>query len=212
VWDSASNRYRSLLTGWYVSRARILELLERAINARERQILSGLTAYQDGLLLPSVFAARTSLLVKRQYLQNAALAAGGWDRLTFADYGRIGGILRGVYRRIAQLAIDIEHELVSEAQARNRIHMYMGNARSMFYSVERERLPVPEPGRMYIERRILDPMAVHCDDCVAYAGLGWQPEGVLPVPSQACACDGNCRCTLERKKIFVEDVEKEMGK
>ena len=186
VWDPDSQRYRDS-AGRYVARTRITALLERSINGRERRILDGAQALYDGKITPKVYAARTAELVKRQHLQNSALAAGGWDRLTPADYGRIGGNLRSEYKHLANLANGIADGTVSTAQAQNRLHMYMGNARKEFYQVERAHLPKPKAGMSRLERRQLNP-ADSCDDCIGYAAQGWQAEGVLPVPGEGSQC------------------------
>ncbi len=46
-------------------------------------------------------------------------------------------------------------------------------------------------------RRILDPGAKHCNDCVSWAAMDWQPIGVLPAPGERCQCLFNCRCSLD---------------
>ena len=46
-------------------------------------------------------------------------------------------------------------------------------------------------------RRILDPGAKHCLDCIAWSEDGWQPMGMLPAPGERCQCLFNCRCSLE---------------
>jgi hypothetical protein len=46
-------------------------------------------------------------------------------------------------------------------------------------------------------RRILDPGAKHCRDCIAWAEDGWQAMGILPAPGERCQCLFNCRCSLE---------------
>ena len=204
VWDTVSQRYRDS-GGRYVARTRITALLERSINGRERRILDGAQALYDGKITPKVYAARTAELVKRQHLQNSALAAGGWDRLTPADYGRIGGNLRSEYKHLAGLANGIANGTVSTAQAQNRLHMYMGNARKEFYAVERAHLPKPKAGMTRLERRQLTP-ADHCPACLIFAGQGWQAQGVLPVPGEGSECNGNCRCELDRKEVPIADA------
>ena len=209
VWDPDLQQYRGP-RGTFVKRQKITALLERSINGRERRILDGAQALYDGKITPKVYAARTAELVKRQHLQNSALAAGGWDRLTPADYGRIGGNLRSEYKHLAGLANGIANGTVSTAQAQNRLHMYMGNARKEFYAVERAHLPKPKAGMTRMERRQLNP-ADHCGDCIGYAAQGWQAEGILPVPGEGSQCDGNCRCSLDRKETPIADAGTMIG-
>jgi hypothetical protein len=202
TWDAALGRYRDA-AGRFVARTRVLALLERSVNGRTARMIAGVQAVADGRISARVGAMRTALLLKRQYLQSAALGAGGWDRLTAADYGRVGGLLRAEYRRMAAMLQQLAKGEISVAQALNRLNMYQGNARREFFHQERRTLPPPPPGKTRLERRYLG-NADHCDDCVRYADMGWQMEGILPLPSEGSDCDGNCRCTLARKLVDVE--------
>jgi hypothetical protein len=49
-------------------------------------------------------------------------------------------------------------------------------------------------------RRILDPQAAHCQDCLDYARRGLVSIGSLPMPGQRCACRSNCKCRVEYKR------------
>ena len=207
-FDVRNRNYIRAATGRFVARSRIVELLDKSITQREARLYKGVQRFADGELSPATFLSRSRTMLKRQYLQNSALAKGGWDRLTPSDYGAVGGKLRWQYQRLATMAQEITDGKISVAQALNRTHMYMGDARAEFYRVERDELPRPKLGNVYIERRRLDPPAIHCQKCLDHAALGWQPERTLPVPGDDCQCDGNCRCTLERKEIpGVEAIE-----
>jgi hypothetical protein len=199
TWEPATGRYRGV-DGRFVARTRITDLLGDAINQNERQMLRNVTAYSEGGIDPRTWAITQSAMLKREYLQNAALGAGGWDRLTPRDYGRIGGKLRGEYGRIANLAEQIAAGEVTLPQALNRVHMEQGGARSTYYTTEREHKPGPEEGMVRIQRRVLGE-AEHCDDCVGYYEQGWQYEGDLPVPGEGSVCDGSCRCDLMEREV-----------
>ena len=209
-WDRRNQNYIRAATGRFVARGRIIELLEKSVQGRERRLYEGVRRLVDGRRSPQTFLTYSKLMLKRQYLQEAALAAGGWDRLTPTDYGRVGGKLQAQYRRLAEMTQGIRDGEVSEAQALNRMQMYMGNARAEYFEVERGRLPLVPQGQARIERRRLG-IADHCDDCLNYADMGWQPEGALPVPTQGSQCDGNCRCTLERAVVDAERARAAIG-
>ncbi len=211
-WDRRSHNYIRAATGRFVARNRVIELLEKSVAGRERRLYEGVRRLADGRRSPQMFLSHAKVMLKRQYLQNAALAAGGWDQLTPADFGGIGGKLRAQYRRLSEMTAGIRDGTVSEAQALNRMQMYMGNARAEYFEVERERLPVPEMGQTRIERRRLGAKDKgNCEDCLRWAGMGWQAEGILPVPAQASVCDGNCRCSLERIIVDAERATVAMG-
>lgn len=202
---------RYVRQGRFVARSKIMGLLNTSIAARTERIAAGTTALAEGRISPSVYIARTTTLLKRQYLQNAALGAGGWDRLTQADYGRIGGTLKGELPRMAEMARQLQAGGISLAQAMNRVNMYEGHARSIFYTTEESRMPAPEPGNVWLERRILGP-AEHCISCLTFAAMSWQPLGVLPVPGDASECNGNCRCSKERKQVPVSEGPEWQGR
>ena len=102
-WVPSAHNYRQP-NGTFVKRSRVLDLLGDAITQNERTMLRDMTAYSEGRLDAQTWLVAQSEALKREYLQNAALGAGGWDRLTPADYGRIGGKLGREYARIANLA------------------------------------------------------------------------------------------------------------
>lgn len=207
TFNAKEQRYRSLRTGRYVARNRIVELLESSVAGRERRLYAGVRAVVDGTISPEVWLTRTKTLLKRQYLQNSALGAGGWDRLTAQDYGRIGGKLGRQYRYLEGLRDGVADGTVSEAQALSRMKMYAGNARAEYYEIERERLPPAAPDKARIERRRLGASkSGPCEDCERYADAGWQLEGRLPVPTVGSVCDGACRCDLVRREVPTPDV------
>ena len=203
-FSKALGRYRSLASGRIVSRSTISKLLDRSIAQREDRIHSHVTAAIEGRISPNTFAMLETRLIKRQALQSAALAKGGWDRLTQKDYGRVGALLRVQYAKIAGMAEQIKQGNISIAQAQNWTSRYMGEIRALALRTERENQPPPKAGKTRLERRLLG-QAEHCDDCVTYYQMGWQPAGTLPVPGEGTVCDGSCRCTLQQKD--VDDAE-----
>ena len=211
-WDKRSHNYIRAVTGHFVARDRVVELLEKSVAGRERRLYEGVRRLAEGTRSPQVFLSHAKVMLKRQYLQEAALAAGGWDRLTPADYGRVGGKLQAQYRRLSEMTAGIRDGEVSEAQALSRMQMYMGNARAEYFEVERDLLPPVPQGQMRIERRTLGASkGGPCEDCEKHADKGWQPEGTLPVPTQDSVCDGHCRCTLHRTVVDAERARVAIG-
>ena len=186
VWDSNVGRYR-YRDGRFVARTRITTLMNRSVQGREERILAGTRALADGSISQRTYVQRTEMLLKRQYLQNAALGMGGWDRLTPEVLDKLSAQLNSEFSRMIAMSQELKAKEISEAQALNRTHMYLGNARAQFYDYEREGLGPLEAGMVYMERRRLG-HADHCHDCIGYSMQGWQPLGVLPVPGYASQC------------------------
>jgi len=194
----------------FVARAEVMRLLEAQVNAKQQLIQELTQAALDGRIAPAVWQTQVSTELKRLYLQNRALGAGGWDRLTQADFGHIGGRLQSEYRHLAGFAQAIADGTVSPAQAMNRINMYLGNARREYWLAERDHRRPSSPSKVIIERRVLG-VAEHCDDCIMYNKQGWQLQGVLPPPTVNSECGGNCRCSLDAKEVEIAELEAWIG-
>jgi hypothetical protein len=205
TWDRSASRYRSGATGRYVARNEIVNLLGTHISGGENRVEALTRAMFEGTIAPATYAEQMRTQLRRLHLQNAALGAGGWDRLRPADYGRIGQRLRDDYGRINKLITDVQNGNATIAQALNRANGYVGNSRIAFWETERAAQSVPKPGKVVIERRVLGAKK-NCPDCLRYYAAGWQPIGVLPVPAIACACGTHCGCRLERRQVPADEV------
>lgn len=202
IWDRSVARYRDTTRGQFVARTRIVDLMESSINTAERRLGDLVTAYHERRISPGVFQEQMRTELRRLHLQNAALGSGGFERLDARSYGRAGQMLRGDYQRLTNLTRGIADGTVSLPQALNRVHGYVGTARSNFLAAERDAAQQAATlrGVRMEERRRLG-ASEHCPDCVRYAGLGWQPLGTLPVPGEGSICSRNCRCSLERREV-----------
>ena len=198
--------------GRTVARSTILEKLADSIEQREKSIIRHAEALANGQLGGAQYVSLEHLLLKRQGLQEAALAAGGWDRLTPSDRGRVGAMLQhDIYPALARQAHDAAEGKLSPAQAVSRVHMMMGTERAMGLQIEREHQPPAKLGSVRIARRHLDSDAKNCEDCVGLAGQGWQLEDDMPVPGNDSICDGNCRCSIEYKDIPEGELDQWVG-
>src|SRR5687767_1196035 len=108
AFDTRVARYRSTSRGQFVSRNRIMDLLDNQVRSAERRLGDIVTAMHEGNLSPGFGQTLMRDELRRLHLQNAALGSGGFDRLDFRAYGRAGRMLREDYARIANLANDIQ--------------------------------------------------------------------------------------------------------
>lgn len=211
TYDRQNGRYRDQSTGRYVSRDNIVKLLDQSVQAGEQRMNALGQAYQDGKIAPATYTVAMRDEVRRQHLQQAALAKGGFDRLTQADYGRAGQALRQLYPKIAGTAADVTAGEVSAAQLKQRHAAYAGSARALYHRTEREAGGPSEDTKVIIEIRILDPDAQHCEDCVTYQTMGWQIAGTLPVPGEDSKCGHHCRCKIRRKEVNYWELDEWLG-
>jgi len=210
-WGPDTSRYRNGETGRFVARKDILGLLSASTNANEESMRAGVLAYHSGELDQATFLARTTTMLRREYLQNTALGSGGWDRLGPVEWGRIGGRLRSEYAYLRGFAQEIADGTVSAAQAAARMQSYVGGARHEFFRAERENKAPAEMGKTTLERRVLSPEAKHCRQCPEYAALGWQPAGELPLPTEECDCRNNCLCSVQTKTVAADAADEVVG-
>lgn len=208
TYDASSGRYRRADTGRFVKRDTITDLLETSISQRARDIRRGFEAVLNEELGVTPWLHRTAQQLKREHLELAALAAGGWDRLTPADYARIEGRLNFDFKHLANMAREISEGAVSLAQGLNRLDMYLGSARREYLDVEKNgRLARVKDGYALIAKRHLAPHAIHCASCEEYALWPWRPADVVPVPTEACLCGNACRCDIEYKETALTYME-----
>lgn len=207
VFDARSARFRNTARGQFVSRQRILDLLDGQIRHAEQRLGDIVTAMHEKTIAPGMGEMLMRDELRRLNLQNIALGKGGFDRLDFRDYGRAGRQLRDTYQRVSNLARDIDAGRVSLPQALNRVAGYVGEARRNFFDTEREALRAT--GRVFEERRRLNP-AEHCRDCVRWASMSWRPMGELPPPGQDSQCGSHCRCSMERREVTPEMMRERM--
>lgn len=210
TFNRDTGRYRSSKTGRFVARSKVVELLESQVTESENRLQALVEAYHERKIAPAVFVAQARTEIKTAHLTNRAIGAGGWDNLDNADYGAIGGTVRQSYQKLIGTVEEIERGELSVAQAKQRMRMQSGDARRQFFNAEQRRRK-PSEGMVILERRIAAADAATCEECMGFYKQGWQPQGVLPAPTEQCRCRGNCRCTRMEKEVQAEDVGEMIG-
>lgn len=159
----------------------------------------------DGTLSPGDWDAKMRDEIKEEYIRQYTLGRGGRDQMGPEDWGSVGGSLAEQYKwldRKADSFLDaVASGQLSEAQIRVRAKMYVDSAREAH---ERGYARATLEAGMDEVKWTLQP-AEHCDDCVAFAALDWQPIESDPFggcyPASGCtACLSNCKCILQYRK------------
>jgi hypothetical protein len=214
TFDPRSNRYRDA-RGRFVS-VRVVYTLRDMNEAANVETMQRLTlALAEGRISAPGWYMAMQHQVRRLHVQNAALGAGGFDRLTRQDFARIDATLREEMDRLLRFGTQVQAGLQSDAQILNRINMYAGTARKQFYASKPK--PKHRINQIVIERRVLGD-AEHCPLCIYLSDLGWQPYGTLPAPGESVPewkddqCLSNCRCELETKVVGKKKGEKILAK
>lgn len=192
-YDPVSGRYRGS-NGRFLSQSAVEALVDGRINKLGTLLrrLTNMLSSGDITLVQWQESVREAL--KLAHVQAAIIGNGGRDTMQASDWGRVGQRLRAEYRYLEGFARDLLAGSISTPMALARIGMYAQAVRGSYW----EGTTIRQEKQGYsLMRRILDPQANHCDDCLRYAGRGAVPIGSLPMPGQRCACMSNCKCSVK---------------
>jgi hypothetical protein len=192
LWDPKSRRYRSAITGRWLSHVEVADLrTEFAVLQRSwADVAAAALTRRDWTVRRWELEVRARL--KTVYLAEYLLGRGGKAMMTSADYGRVGAMLATQYGFLRGFAVEIQDGTLSEAQIAARTQLYHTSAIQAFergkaaaYSVDlilpaypadggtrcltncRCRWSIRETKRAWKAFWRRTKQAESCDDCVA---------------------------------------------
>lgn len=199
TYDANLGRYRRP-SGQFMSQKAVMALVDGRIDKLGQNLRRFTQMLADGNITIDQWQGSVREAIKAAHIQATVLGHGGKDGMGSAEYGRIGQRLRAEYTFLQGFASDILAGRVSAAMALARVQLYAESVRSSYW--EGASLRQAKQGYSLM-RRILDPQAQHCDDCIRYARAGLVSLGSLPMPGQRCECRARCRCSVEYKRNAV---------
>lgn len=128
VWDVESKRYRSTVTGRFVSREEVVNLVMESTGhgAAAARTVSELAA--RGHLAPDAWYGRMRDEIRREIIRQYELGRGGRQMMTYADWGRVGAMSKEQYGHLRDFLKEVEAGTLSEAQLAARAEMYVRSA------------------------------------------------------------------------------------
>ena len=149
--------------------------------------------------------------IKREYIRQGLLGAGGVENMDAKRWGSLGGQIADQYRYLDDFAREIADGNLTEGQIRRRSEMYINSAREAF---ERAKERAAKEAELNEVRWELDPSpeVEHCEGepgCTELSEMGWQPVDPWPFvasgrethPGQGdTPCLTSCRCTTRYRK------------
>jgi hypothetical protein len=186
-----------------MSQKAVMALVDGRIDKLGQQLRRFTQMLADGNITIDQWQGSVREAIKAAHIQATVLGHGGKDGMGSAEYGRIGQRLRAEYTYLQKFAGDILAGRVSTPMALARVQLYAESVRGSYW----EGSTIRQERQGYsLMRRILDPQAQHCDDCVRYAGAGLVSLGSLPMPGQRCECRSRCRCSVEYRRNAVPTI------
>lgn len=198
VFDRRTGRYHGPLPSYgMVPNERIMSLIQERIEYHQAQMNTLTQALTDGRLILAQWERAFALQLKDLHLQEAALARGGWQNMTQADFGRVGRLLRDQYNFLHGFSTDIATGEYPSERILWRSSLYALSGRQSYWNAANA--TAGQAGMKY-ERRLAVGDRGTCSKCDGWAQMGWQPLGTLPAPGgSSCAGFSNCRCEKEYK-------------
>lgn len=193
-WDEKVKRYRDLDTGRFMSRYEVLEWVQASLDASSVATDQLAQFVIDGVVSPTDFGLLMREELKQEYIRQYLLGIGGRAQMTQADWGSVGGMLTEQYRFLNGFVEEIAAGELSPGQIRMRVKMYANSAREAFERAHGKNAIALD---MTEEQWSLGE-AEHCEDCIAFSEMGWQPLGTFPMPGAGhTVCLTNCQCHKE---------------
>ena len=131
-WNGTSHRYHNSETGRFLSANQMAPLRDQFIEAQysETSLLADRLAAGDITIQQWVLDFRKVL--KTTYFDEYAIARGGRNAMTQANYGELGGLLKAQYKWLNNFASEIADGTQSLAQIKARSGLYIASATNAF--------------------------------------------------------------------------------
>jgi len=186
AWDARLHNYVDIATGRMVKRTLVHDLLRTVIAGAETRIGELGRLYAEEALTGRQFYELMAREVKLVTNTATALAQGGWQNVTPAQWGANGYRLRDEYGNLREFVEAVARGELSPAQIAARAKLYANTAYGRFWELEQAAQQARGATRMKLLTVGDDRV---CEICVAEARRGWQPIGTWHVPLHP-----GCRC------------------
>lgn len=191
LYDSRVGQYRGD-NGRFVSREKVLAVVDGEAIALGVKLQRHVKRAINGQITAIDLAEAMSQDLKLYSIQMAGMARGGIKKITMADYGKIGQVQAERNRRLRGFVDALLNGDITEKQALARARQYAGTIKQVHSVIEHD-----EMQKFYrYAKRLLNPLAAHCEQCIAYQRLRWTLiDQIVPIGVR-CDCRQNCECTI----------------
>lgn len=201
-FDVRSQRWRYRDSRKFAPMAAVRSRAIKYRNQQQTAMIDLATRYSDGKLSLDDFQKEAAKKLKSIHLAEMIRALDKQGDATGDRFLLVGRNLKEQYysgidrindRRfgLKYLFRDIVDGKVSDARLKQRITMFSQSGKKTYWGTK---LSLQE-GKTQA-RRILAPVE-HCTQCIEYAFRGWVAIADVILPTVACSCATNCKCTLE---------------
>jgi hypothetical protein len=202
TYDPRASQYRDE-TGQFVSRARVMQEVEREILQVQVRSQAHTRLLIEGKIHLAEWQLRMAETIKDSHIRMGALASGGTEQLTQKHYGAIGYQLKRQYEYLDGFARDLYAGKLTPKQALRRSALYAESVKATFS--RSEQITRVDEG-LNVGKRLLDSQANHCDECLEYQRTSWaRIEEIVPIGTN-CSCQNRCRCRIVWGRIPLAEL------
>ena len=198
-WDDRTERYRHTITGRFLSYTDVNRIVNQSIDVTIANVENLAAAVARGDITVDTWQLAMRAQIKKAYIWQAELAAGGRSRMTPEFWGVVGGRIRGQYKYLDNFAKQLADGALTEGQVARRSRMYISSSRQVYWAIRTRKAKA----KKYTEElwtAIGD--ANTCQACSDADAMGWQPMGTFAEPGSGevvkgeTFCEGlsSCRC------------------
>lgn len=126
------NQYQDAETGKFISQSRVRALMQRFENRHKQDIKSISDRLSNGEISVQRWVEEMRKAVKDAYVIQYAVGKGGMENMTQADWGRVGGLLRGQYAYLNGFASQISNGELTPKQIAARANLYVDSSTQAF--------------------------------------------------------------------------------
>jgi len=143
--------------------------------------------------------------IKKEYLRQAMIGAGGVEQMDAKAWGSTGGQIADQYRYLDDFADEVATGDLTEGQIRRRSEMYINSAREALEREKEKAARKAEMNEVWWKRTAEE----SCPDCVDFENMGWRPVDPWPYmigkrkarPGTGdTICLTSCKCGLRYRK------------
>ena len=194
IWNREKNYY-TYPNGKRVPERALFGAIRRYQDRLNQSLQSATTAMIKGDITLAEWQSRVSLRIKQGHLELMRFGVGGAANAKVWHENDVNKRLQTVdFPALERFGRDLQDGKLSEKQIRARLELY---ARGTKASYEKARLDNKRLNGQQYGRRLLGKTDLHCEDCLRYAGLGWQRLEDIILPGTNCQCGANCLCSIE---------------
>jgi hypothetical protein len=191
TWDARVARFRGA-NGRYVPASAVRDALDKSIDASAWAMREASEALRAGQMSLAQWELTMAAEIRNSHLAATALARGGWDFMTPADYGRAGRVIREQYRHLQKFAAQIASGAQKlDGTLARRASLYIDASRAHYAAARKREMEVLGADEERRFRHARD----SCPTCIGESNKGWSPLGTLrPIGDSECIV--KCKCTF----------------